>query len=202
MYEEELYEQEPCEEEANFVICEGVVVPESVILKRQKSNRYGSVEGLADKELADPEELEKQVYREELEPVLRLPVKQEKSGIRPVIEDGHVHWGAFSSVDFDRYKPEFDKLRYKSEKLREQLSDLVIMFKIISARIPGQAKYKRLKHVKMGIMDADDIEDWDTWQLAKLYLRALRIRREITRLEEQRGAKKAERVEAWLDLLE
>ena len=35
----------------------GVVVSESVLLKRERNNKYGSVEGLPDEELADPAEL-------------------------------------------------------------------------------------------------------------------------------------------------
>ncbi len=33
-------------EQTSFGICEGIVVPESPLIKRQQVNRYGSVEGL------------------------------------------------------------------------------------------------------------------------------------------------------------
>lgn len=202
MYEEELYDQEPYEQETSFVIYEGVVVPESVLMKREKSNPYGSVPGLSDEELADPDELEQQVYREELGPVLRLSEKQGKCWIRPVIEDGHIHWGAFSSVDFDRYRLEFDKARYKSEKLREQLKDLVIMVKIVSKRIPGRDKYKVLKLAKLGSIDIGQIRDFDLYQLAEMYLRALRIRQQIDGLDEKRRANRAERLQKWFEHLD
>jgi len=44
-----------------------------VLVKREQANRYGSVEGLDDEELADPEELERQVFAEEWAPILALP---------------------------------------------------------------------------------------------------------------------------------
>ena len=34
-------------------------------------------------------------------------------------EDGKVNWGAFGTVDFESYRPQFSKLRYKIEKLKE-----------------------------------------------------------------------------------
>ena len=54
------------------LIHNGVVVPESSALKATK-NRYGSVPGLDDSELADPEELEHQVFKEMYAPVWLLP---------------------------------------------------------------------------------------------------------------------------------
>ena len=38
-------------------------VPVSALLHEARRNRYGSVPGLDDEELADPEELERQTYR-------------------------------------------------------------------------------------------------------------------------------------------
>jgi hypothetical protein len=50
--------QEVAQMEANtYETYQGIVVPESVLVKREQANRYGSVEGLEDEELADPEEL-------------------------------------------------------------------------------------------------------------------------------------------------
>ena len=48
------------ENETNFVSYEGLV-PESETHNRERKNRYGSVPGLDDDELADPDELERQV---------------------------------------------------------------------------------------------------------------------------------------------
>ena len=49
------------EEETSFVVVDGVVVPESALLQRERGSRYGSVPELPDEELADPEELERQI---------------------------------------------------------------------------------------------------------------------------------------------
>ena len=43
--------------EESFIIYEGVVVPESALLNRERKNPYGSVEGLDDEELAEADEL-------------------------------------------------------------------------------------------------------------------------------------------------
>jgi len=100
------------DEQTSFGIYEGIVVPESPLLIRQRTNRYGSIEGLPDEELADPEELERQYLKQKVAPVLALPERKARKGwIRPNIdEDGKIDWGAFGTVDFDKYKPKFDKM--------------------------------------------------------------------------------------------
>ena len=88
-------------EQAKMVLYEDVVVAESGLLKRVRKDRYGSVAGLDDSELANPDELERQVYREELAPILALPVQGNRCSLRPAIdEDGSLCWGAFGTVDF------------------------------------------------------------------------------------------------------
>jgi len=57
------------------------------LLRRCKGNRYGSVPGLDDSELADPDELERQVLMQEFGPVLALPIKASRSVIRPEIDE-------------------------------------------------------------------------------------------------------------------
>ncbi|MFC1604034.1 hypothetical protein ACFL5F_03310, partial [Planctomycetota bacterium] len=99
-------------------VCRMEDVPVSALLTVQRGSRYGSVTGLDDAELADPVELEREVVLEEWGPVLALPVKGNRSSIRPVVdESGGVDWGAFGTVDFERQSGEFDKARYKAEKL-------------------------------------------------------------------------------------
>jgi len=48
-------------------------VPVSALLHQDRKNTYGGVPGLDDKELADPEELERVVYLQEWAPILALP---------------------------------------------------------------------------------------------------------------------------------
>ena len=69
--------------ETAYTVYEGIVVPESALLQREHCNRYGSVPGLDDSELADPDELERQVLKQEFAPVLALPEKSGRSCIRP-----------------------------------------------------------------------------------------------------------------------
>jgi hypothetical protein len=183
-------------EQAKLVLCGDVVVAESALLRVERKNRYGSVPGLDDNELADPDELERQVLRQEFGPVLALPVTPSKCSIKPNIEqDGSVDWGAFGTVDFDRYSGGFDKVRYKADKVAEQLKDLLILLSIVNERIKTRAKYMALKYLRMGIIELEHIVDNDTRALARLYLRAKKMRKEIAELREaseRRRQRKAE----------
>lgn len=184
-------------EETNFVVYEDVVVPKSALLRIERGNRYGSVPGLDDSELADPVELERQVYQQEFGPVLALPVKARSSWIRPVVEEsGYVDFGAFGAVDFERLCP-FDKMRYKADKLREQLKDLTIRMGLVKERLPCKAKYLVLKYLKMGIIELEHISSFDMLCLARLYLRARRLRDEIWRLEQISEARRQRRLERF-----
>jgi hypothetical protein len=181
-------------EETSLVLCEDVVVPESSLLMVEHGNRYGRVAGLDDSELLGPVELERAVYQQEFGPVLALPVKGRRGSIRPVVdESGGVDFGAFGTVDFERMYP-FDKMRYKAEKLREQLRDLMIRIGIVKERLPGRAKYLVLKFLKMGIIELEHISSFDMLCLARLYLRTRRLRDEIWRLEQVSEARKQRRL--------
>jgi hypothetical protein len=185
-----------------FFIEDGVEVAPSAFLKPLRNKGCGSIQDLPDEELADPDELERVIWIEQFWPVFHLPVRGRKRPIKPNIdEDGRVDWGAFATADFERYKPDIDKFRYKADRLMEELKDLVIMVSIINDRIKSKVKYKVLKYVKMGIIDVDDIEDWDMWQLAVFFMRALRLKRQILSLREKSRQKKAERLQKWLDSL-
>ena len=180
-------------------IYDGIVVPASILRQQKKKDRYGYVEGLSDEERADPDELERIVHKEMWWPILSLPQQRCECSIRPNMdEDGRVDWGAFGTVDFNRYRPGFDKLRYKVEKLKEKLKDLVFTLTIMSARIPDRAKYKILKMVKAGLLDIGDIVDNQMYFLAEAYLRALSLRKEIEQLQEKRKQRQEQRIEAWL----
>ena len=171
-------------EQAKLVLYEDVVVAESGLVKRVRKGRYGRVAGLDDSELANPDELERQVYREELAPILALPIQGSKFSKRVAIdEDGSLNWGAFGSVDFERMYP-FNKAIYKADKLREQLKDLVIIFGIVNERIKSRTKYLVLKCLKMGIIELEHIIDSDMRALGRLYLQIRRLRKQIAELRE------------------
>ena len=188
-------------EQTNLILCEDVVVPESALLTREHKNKFGSVEGLDDSELADPDELERQVLREEFGPVLALPVSGGRCSLRPAVdEDGRLDWGAFGTVDFERMYP-FNKVLYKADRLREQLKNVLIMFSIVNERVKPKAKYMVLKYLKMGIIELEHIVDNDMRALARLYLRIRRMRKEIAELREASERRRQQRAETlWLSL--
>jgi hypothetical protein len=174
-------------------------VPVSALLHAERQNRYGSVPGLDDDELAEPAELERQVVLQEWGPILALPVRYEPRGVRPAIdEEGRVDWGAFGTVDFSRVRPDFDKARYKADKLREELRNVLIMFSIVKERLPGKAKYLVLKYLRMGVIDEEDIVSWDMWALAELDRRARYLQQRIDELREVSKAKREREAEALL----
>jgi hypothetical protein len=181
-------------------VCQGIEVPESVLLRREQGNRYGSVPGLDDDELADPDELEREVMMEEWGPVLALPVRGNRSNVRPVVDElGGIDWGAFGTIDFERQSREFDKARYKADKMQEQLKDLAIRIALVKERLPGKAKYMVLKYLKMGVIELGQIINADMLALARLYLRARRLRDEIWQLEQACEARMRRRLEGFLD---
>jgi len=187
------------DQEEHFEIYDGIVVPASALRQEQRMKKYGTISDLPQDELADPDELERVVYKEMWWPILSLPQQRWECPIRPNMdEDGKVNWGAFSSVDFESYRPQFDKLRYKVEKMREELKDLVVMLKMVSARIPGRAKMKILRLVGSGVLDIGDISNNQMYFLAEMYLRASRMREQIKWLQEKRRKQHEEELAEWL----
>jgi hypothetical protein len=186
--------------EDNFEVYDGVEVAPPV-LKIKRPDRLGTVEDLPKEEMASIDELERMVYQQEFAPILALPVPDIKWTGRPNIdENGKPDWGAFGTIDFDRYKS-FDRAMYRADKLKEQLKDLIIMASIINSRIQGTVKFKVLKYVKQGIIETDSIKNSDMRQLAKLFLRILRLRKEIAKLQEKSRQRKQQQYEKWLDSL-
>lgn len=173
-------------------------VPVSPLLSVERKNRYGSVPGLDDEELADPCELERQVFLQDWGPVLSLPVRGCKCPIRPHMDESFgVDFGAFSTVDFSRTMPELDRQLYKAEKLQEQRKDVLLMAGIVSERLP-MAKYKVLKLVQKGIIELEHISSEDMRALAMYYLRALRLEKQIASLRKASWERRMAKRERWL----
>ena len=171
-------------------VCQGVVVAEPAWIKPVHKDKYGGVTELDEEELADPEELERQINREVWGPVLMLP-KPKLSGHNPGWDwSVDVDFSAFASVDFDRTQPQFDKLRYKADKLNEEVKDLIIRFEVIKERIPGRAKYAVLRRVESGVLDIGDIPNCEMYFLAELYMRIRRMQKEVERLREASSQKR------------
>lgn len=157
-------------------------VPASAALSIVRKNKYGSVPGLDDEELADPDELERQVVLEQWGPVLLLPVRERNTWVRPSIdESGHVDWGAFGTVDFERRSGSFDKRRYRVERLREELRDVLILVSIVQRRVP-EAKLLIIECLRNGIIELGHVVSEDMRDLGRLWLRVERIRHQIREL--------------------
>jgi hypothetical protein len=175
------------------------VVSESTRLKVEPRPIYGSVPGLDDEELASPAELERWAMVRQWGPILDLPVRGHRGGIRPEVEEsGLISWGAFGTIDFERTMPEFDKAAYKADKLREELRDVVIRLGIVGERTRVKGRGLVLKYLRLGLLDLDDIGDPDMRAMGRLYLRARRLRREVRELEEVSEMRRKRKVERWL----
>lgn len=181
-----------------FIVFDGIEVPSSPVLAPIRDKGYGSIKGLSDEELISPDELERMIYTDEFAEILSLPAPKKTSVVKHVIDDsGKPDWGAFGTVDFDRFTGGLDKARYKADRLKEELFNQRLKIEIISGRIKTTVKYKVIKYVFAGILDVDDIADMEMFCLAKACLRARRIQREIAELKErsrQRRQKQTEKV--------
>jgi hypothetical protein len=159
-----------------------IEVPASPLIRLERNTGWGGVEGLEADELLDEAELERWLTWQEWGPIMALPVKKPHSAIRPTIdESGHVDWGAFGTVDFERMYGPFDKVRYKADILREKLKDVLITLDIVKQRLPA-AGYLALKLVQMGIIDSDHITNDDVRAVRRLRRRVQELRDEITDL--------------------
>lgn len=186
-------------ESSAYLVHDGIEVPESPILRFICRNRFGSVPGLEDDELADPDELERQVLKQELGPIWLLPVPPRRSWIQPIVcESLGVTRGAFDSADYLDQQPAIDKAAYKAQKLRQQLKDLLLLMDVSRQHVPGNAKYVVLKYLRMGIIDTDDIEDVDMLILARQYLQARRLQRTIWQLEHASYLRRQKATDEWI----
>lgn len=170
----------------------GVVVAAPAWFVRNKRPRYGSVPGLLDEELANPRELERQVFLQEWGPILTLPVRRARV-VEPNIDEYFgVNWGAFATVDFSRTMARPDPESWEMRELREQLRNSVAKIEILVRRLPRKAVYRVLDEVELGRLDIDEIVNVDMWWLANEWLYARRIRRQIAELQERRRKRQRE----------
>ena len=147
-------------EHENIEVHDGVEVPESPLLRLEPKNRYGSVPGLDDEELADPDELERQVIREELGPILLLPVPPRRSWMQAVVDESlGVYRGAFDSADFLDRQPQFDWARSEAGRLREELKSVFIMIDTVKERLPAKARSVILRYstARAGSIRSEDL---------------------------------------------
>ena len=188
------------EQETKFEVHNGVEVPASPLLRRERKNKYGSIPGLDDEELADPDEIERQVILEELGALMMVPVKSRQCWITPVNDESlGIYWGPFESADFLSGQPDVDKCRYKAQKLEEELKDLLLLMEISKAHVAGNAKYAVLRYLEQGVIDIDHIENMDMLILARQYLRARRLQKQIEQLKAASRQRREKAARAWLE---
>ena len=84
------------------------------------------------------------------------------------------------------------------ESFAEQLKDVLIMLSIVKERMPGGAKFRVLRYVKLGIIGLDQIANHDMVAMARLWLRARRLRQEIALLEAASRRRQERQSQAWL----
>lgn len=160
-----------------------IEVPVSALIRVERNRGYGHVPGLQDDELADPHELERQVMIADWGPILALPCKAYSGGIRPVLDEfGHLDWGAFGTVDFSRIRPEFDKARYKADRLAEEQQDAINMLSIMKGHLSEEARTVVVTQIRAGLKDPYLLEDADRQGFARWWLRAQRLGRQIQAL--------------------
>jgi hypothetical protein len=189
-------------QKTRFEVFDGVEVPVSPLLKRQRSKKYGSVADLDDEDLIEPTEVERIYLKTEFAPILALPVKTRSGWIkRGIDEDGTIEVGAFGTVDFDRHV-QFDKALYKADKLKEELSHEKLMVEQLSSHIKTMAKYEIVKNVLRGILDVDDIVDDEMYRLARRCLRMRRLQREINELQQRSKERRLKKAKKFWESLE
>lgn len=147
---------------------------------------------------ADLDELEYQAWLKMYEPVLTLP--QSKRGVLSWerILDRSGDSGAFATFDFDRQGVKTDRALMKIERLREELADTRILFAIVFERIGGRGKYTVLKYLGRGVIDLDEIVHDDLRACGRMYLRMLKISREIQGVKEQSHGRQEARLSRML----
>gem|GEM_PF-6692261 len=78
----------------------------------------------------------------------RMPVRGSKSFRPNLVDNGGVEFNAFATVDFARTMPEFDKVKYKADRLCEERDNVLMTFEMVSRRLP-KARHKVLKCLRM-----------------------------------------------------
>jgi hypothetical protein len=153
-------------------------------------NKYGSICGLPDEELADPEELERQLFLEEWGAILALPIRG-GNPIKPNIDEYFgVDWGAFATMDFERTMVRFDKARYRIDKHREERNNILDAMEMIQRQLPSRDVRRVLEYVRKGVLDIGDIRDMNMYMVAVHDCRVRWLRQEIVRLQEARAERR------------
>ena len=165
------------------------------------ASKYGSVPGIPDEELADPEEIERTIYQQEFEPILQLPTRSSNRHIWQHLEHAHDN-GAFGTIDFQRLIPEPDPARGKIHALKEKLKDVLITLSIVKEHVPSDAAALALRHLRSGTIGLEHLQGQRMQSLGRLYLQARQLRREIAQADEAGKRRRQAKQEAFLKTLD
>jgi len=169
-----------------------IEVPVAPVVRVERASRLGTVPGLDEDELLSEAELARWVEWQMWGPILALPQRRASWGIRPdTDESGRVDWGAFGTVDFARIAPEFDKARYKADRLREKLADTLDTLAMVKRRLPA-AGFLALKYLQMDILQREHVVNDDVLAVLRLQQRITQLRDEIRTLR-QHSAERRQR---------
>lgn len=161
----------------------GIEVPPPAIVKRERPDRYGSVPGLDDSELANPHKLLQKVYYEMWKPILDLPKAVNDGRPRPTMdEQGNLDWGAFGTHDFEQLYENFDWRRSRREELQGELQHTQLMRELVMERVNPSLAWRIIRLVRQGVLDLDHITDENMRAVAKWDLRVQRARGELQSL--------------------
>lgn len=154
-------------------------IPEPARLYAERAKKYGSVPGLDDWELADPDVLERWAFVEAWRPILELPT--ESSEWRPhgvADDDGHIDFGAFGTVDFERmYPTAWSGSRRRS--LSWQLKVARVMLDGVRHRVAPAMQRRILTLLRDGQIEFEHIADDDMQSIAKWWSRVRGLRAEL-----------------------
>ena len=155
----------------------------------EQENPYGSVPGLDDSELADPDELERRIERDEFAAILSLSDRHDQTRL------SSWQWGArdtdsgaFGTVDFERQCPPKGRHGAQAFAIRMRLKDIGIKMSIIRERLPQRAARLILGYLRQGVIHLDHIVDADMLALARYTLEAQRLRRQLAPTYSRAGA--------------
>ena len=174
------------------ILYQEMEVPGASVMVPIRGTDYGHVADLPDEELLTGAELERMVYLQEYGPILALPRPKQACFFRAngFDDNGKPDFGAFGTVDFERYSGGINKRLYKVDRLKDRLKDKNILFEIINERLGSIEKYTVLKLLRASIIDLEHIADSDMYDLATVFLQICRLTSEIIELQKKAWAKK------------
>lgn len=160
-------------------------LPVTSSVKVQRQRGYGSIPDLDDEAPADINELQRMVAWQQYEPLLILPGRHRR-GYIALDTSGEVDWDAIGPAG-RRRQPERRDRSERTEQLRTELIHVLSLIATASERVPGNAKYLVLKHVRMGILHADHVTDASLREVIRLQARAERLRQELATAASRRS---------------